>query len=150
MKTLLPIITVTALALLAGCSRTEQTGDSQQSEAPVTAQAVTDSYKDAAATTKEYVAENKDAFVAAMDKRLNELDTKIAELAKKAESYTDDTKVQADKTVANLREQREKMKIKFDELKSSSADAWKDVKAGFASAMDELEKVYDNAKSEFN
>jgi hypothetical protein len=139
-----------ALAFSAGCSRSEQAGLDQKSETPTTAKAVADGFKDAAATTNEYVTENKDEFVAAADKRLSGLDTKISELAQKSASYKDDAKVQADKTLADLREQRDKLKTRFDELKKSGADTWKDSKAGFASALDGLEKSYENAQLQFN
>jgi ElaB/YqjD/DUF883 family membrane-anchored ribosome-binding protein len=139
-----------ALTFLAGCSRSEQTGNEQKSETSITANTVVDSYKDAAATTKEYVTENKDEFVAAADKRVSELDTNIAKLAQKSVSYKDDGKVQADKILADLHEQRDKLKTKLDELNKSGADGWKDIKAGFASALEGLEKAYENAKSQFN
>ncbi|MBI3851680.1 MAG: hypothetical protein HY298_15590 [Verrucomicrobia bacterium] len=139
-----------ALTLLVGCNKTDQTQNQEQTNGSVTARQVTETYKDAAVATKNYVVENKDEFVASMDTKLKELDANIAELAKKSEGYKDDAKVQADKALAALREQRDKAKAKFEEAKAASAETWKDVKAGFASAMDELEKAYESAKSKFN
>jgi hypothetical protein len=139
-----------SLSFFAGCSRSDQTGTNQQSETPITANAVADDFKDATARTKAYVTENKDEFVAAADKQLTELDTKISELAQKAASYKDDAKVQADKTLADLRVQRDKLQTQFNELKQSGADKWKDIKAGFTSALEEWDKTYEQVKSQFN
>jgi CHASE3 domain sensor protein len=150
MKTKHTITTLAVLALVVGCHQNEPTVNEPKPETVTTASDVADRYKEAATTTTAYVVENKDEFVAAMDKRLAQLDTKIGELATKADAYKDDAKAQADKAVAGLRDQRNDMTAKLDELKKSSGDAWKDVKAGFASALDELEKAYENAKSKFN
>ena len=149
MKTINTIAMLAVLTLVAGCDQKESKVNAKE-EPTVTAYDVAERYKEAAAATKTYVVENKDEFVASMDKRLNQMDTKIGELASQAESFKDDAKVQAEKAVAELREQRNNMTTKLDELKKSTGEAWKDVKMGFSSAMDELEKAYENAKSKFN
>jgi PBP1b-binding outer membrane lipoprotein LpoB len=129
------ILLVAALTVLVGCTKTDQTQSETNPDQPVTAKQVQDRYKDAAVATKDYVAENKDEFVASMDMKFKQLDVKIDELAKKSEGYKDDAKVQADKALAELSEQRDKAKVKFEETKKASAAAWKDVEAGFASEM---------------
>lgn len=96
------------------------------------------------------VAEAKDAVVAAWDKQLADLDTKISELRKKSEGYKDDAKVAADQALASLGESRAKAAAKLEELKKTGADAWKDVKAGVDTAIGELEKAYEAAKAKFN
>ena len=149
MKTKYQIIAFAALAVLVGCSRSEPPRAEAASNTTVTAREVQERYKDAAESTKTYVAENKDEFLAATDKKLKELDAKIGDLTKKSESYTDDAKVEADKALAALREQRKTANEKFEEVKKSSAEAWKEVKAGFESVLAELEKAYEDAKSKF-
>jgi len=149
------ITTLAVMALLAGCGHDQmdsekQTDNEKQLNASRDTSQVQERSKEPAPATRSYVTENKDEFVASMEVKLKELDAKIAELGKKSESYKDDAREQADKALAGLREQRSRVNDKFDELKKSSAEAWKEVKAGFASAMTELEGAYENAKSKFN
>jgi hypothetical protein len=143
------IIAFAALTGFVGCGRNEQAQNETASNTTVTAREVQERYKSAAEATKTYVTENKDEFLAATDKRLKELDTKISDLAKKSESYTDDAKVEADKALTALREQRKTANEKFEEVKKSSAEAWKEVKAGFESVLADLEKAYEDIKSKF-
>ena len=58
----------------------------------------------------------------------------------------DDAKVQADKTLAELREERAEAGRKYDALKQSTKDAWQDTKAAFQSAWDKLEKGFDDTR----
>lgn len=85
-----------------------------------------------------------------MNQKLAECDTRIAELAAKSEGYKDDAKIQADQTLASLKEQRGKLNENLEAFKQASADTWQDMKAGLTTAMDELEKAYENAKAKFN
>jgi len=149
MKRKYQIIAFAALAGLVGCSRSEQAQNETASNTTVTGREVQERYKNAAEATKTYVTENKDEFLAATDKRLKELDTKISDLAKKSEGYTDDAKVAADKALTALREQRKTANEKFEEVKKSSAEAWKEVKTGFESFLAELEKAYEDTRSKF-
>ncbi len=99
------------------------------------------------AAAKNYVVESKDEFVAAMDRKLQELDGKIRQLGQKSASYKDDAKAQAEQTLAALRAQRNLVSEKFEEMKKASAERWNEAKTGFFSAVGELEKSCDNAKS---
>jgi len=137
-------------ASLAGCNRHDQSNTSTGSENPVTAQEVKDKYKDAATATKNYVDQNKDDFVAFMDKKLQVLDSKINQLAERSKPYKDEAKIQADKALAALREERKSVGEQLGKVKQSSAEVWQDVKDGFSSAMDELEKAYEKAKAKFD
>jgi len=96
---------------------------------------------------KNYVVESKDEFVAAMDRKLQELDGRIRQLGQKSASYQDDAKAQAEQTLAALRDQRNLVSGKFEEMKKASAERWSEAKSSFFSAMGELEKACDNAKS---
>ena len=150
MKILSQTIPLSLALFLFGCSRSEQANNEQKPATPVTAQNVQDQFKNAATTAKTYVVENKDEFVATMNKKLHELDAKIDELAKKSEPYKDDAKAQADKALATLREQRQAVNEQFEKAKQAGGDAWQDIKAKCSSAMAELETAYDNVKAKFN
>ncbi|MDB6110329.1 MAG: hypothetical protein JWR69_2079 [Pedosphaera sp.] len=142
------LLAVAAAGLLLGCDQKDQTVPSA-GEKPVTGKEVKEQYKDALNTTKDYVGQSKDEFLAAANTKLKDLDGKIDELAKKSEGYKEDAKVQADKALAALREQRSAAGKKYDEMKDASKDVWDKAKAGFASAWEELEKSYEDVKSKF-
>jgi len=147
MKIKHPITVFAALGLLAGCY--EEAPNAATSNTTVTAREVQARYENAAEATKTYVAENKDEFLVATDKKLKELDAKISDLTKKSESYTEEAKVEADKALTALREQRKTASEKFEEVKKSGAEVWKEVKAGFESVLADLEKAYEDTRSKF-
>ena len=132
-------VLATALALV-GCSNSNDQ----------TAAGSTNDATSAASTPANSAAQTKDEFLAAMDRKMKDLDAGIDDLSKKAEGYTGDARAEADKTLAALREQRAALGTKYDELKQSSEAAWEDTKAGFQTAWDDLEKAYENAKSKFS
>jgi hypothetical protein len=136
---------VALLAISAmGCDSNK---DASQDQQPVTGQDVKDKYKDALKTTGDAAVQSKNDFMAAMDKKMKELDGKIDNLSTKSANLKDDAKVQADKALSALRADRDAAGKKYDELKQSSKDTWDKTKAGFQSAWDDVEKAYDNAKS---
>lgn len=96
-----------------------------------------------------YASQSKDEFVAAMDQKMKEMDAKIKSLADKSVDYKDDAKIQRDKALAELRDDREKLGKKYDELKQSSQDAWEKTKEGFVSAWDGLTNAFESAKAKF-
>ena len=91
----------------------------------------------------------KEQFIAAMETKLKTFDTMIEAYANKAGGYQADAKTQADQALAALREQRGKLTGKFDELKKSGAEAWNDLKSGFDTAVGEMDKAFENAKTKF-
>jgi uncharacterized protein (DUF3084 family) len=137
-----------AVLCLAGCNR-ESDMSSPAPAKPVTGQDVKEQYKDALNTTKDYAVQNKDEFIAASEKKLKDLDTKMDELTAKAAGLKDDAKVQADKALATLKEQRTVLAKKLDELKNATADGWDKTKAAFTAAWADVEKAYADAKSKF-
>lgn len=100
-------------------------------------------------TTQGQIQKNKDQFVAAVEQKLRDVDTKIDELGRRLETLTADAKTEANKALDSLREKRAQMGPRLEELKKSSQQTWNDVKSGFETAMGELEKAYQNAKSKF-
>jgi hypothetical protein len=177
MKLTRQITAIAVLILLAGCKPTEQASTPSESATAITNRSMPESAKaapvvpvDIAPTvvTKPPVppavptaqpapavpikgpAELKDEFVASMEQKLKDLDAKIDELAQKAAPYQEDAKAQAEKVLTQLREQRDKAKEKLEDLKKAGTEAWTNLKAGFESVMDELQKTYEDAKSKFS
>jgi len=142
------MITLAATVLLVGCGPSEP--PQPTTDTSVSTTELKKEVKDAAVATKNYLAGSKDEFIATMNQKLAECDARIAELAAKSEGYKDDAKVRADQALASLKDQRGKLNEKLEAFKQASANTWQDMKAGLATAMDELEKAYENAKAKFN
>jgi hypothetical protein len=137
-------------AALAGCDQAKRSDTGTESSTNAPLREVKKEIKEAVEITKSYVSENKDEFVAATDRKLKELDQKIAELGDKVATLKDQAQAEGNKTLDALRETRAQLGTKLEELKVSSQDAWQNVKAGFESAMSELETAFANAKSKFD
>jgi len=136
--------------VLAGCAKNDQTATEQVTpprETPATASEVKKEVKEAADATRSYLDKNKDQFIASVDAQLKALDTKIDELGQKTEGLKDDTKVEAEKVLAGLREKRGELTQKLDELKKSTSQSWQEIKNGFSAAMTDLEKALEEAKN---
>jgi hypothetical protein len=139
-------VAVLLSAVFAGCDRDKNSTTDQ----PVTSQDVKDKYKDALKTTGDYAVQSKDDFMAAMDKKMKELDAQISDLSQKSANLKDDAKIQADKAMARLREERDAAGKKYDELKQSSQSTWDKSKAAFQAAWNDVENAYTDAKAKFN
>jgi CHASE3 domain sensor protein len=158
LKSKYSLATCILLATVAGCSRSDQAQNSDDSattpsvtrEVQQAYKDVTEATKEAATATKNYVAANKDEFVASMDKKLKELDARIDDLSDKTASFKDAAKTQMDLALTSLREQRAAVGAKFEEVKKAGAETWNDTKAGFDTAMSELEKAYENVKAKLS
>ena len=160
MKTMKQIAAFTALAALTGCNPGNPSSGDRPTEPPAQTGAVIELPKASPVATLNRetppvppaaaAAADKAGFLSLTEQKLKDLDTKIDELAKKSESLKDDAKAQADQALAALRDQRAKLNEKFDELKKAGTEAWKELKVGFESVLNELEKAYENAKSKFS
>jgi ribosome-associated translation inhibitor RaiA len=133
-----------------GCEKSNEANLDALSATNVTAREVKQEVREALTATRDYVSANKDQFVAATEEKLKQLDSKIAELGVKAQSLQADAKVEGTRAVDALKEQRVKLGEKLEEVKKASQETWQDVKAGFDTAMNELEKTYENLKAKFN
>ena len=141
-------------SLFAGCDRGDQSGSSASSksgsETPTTGEEVKRQVQETVNTTKQYLAENKDEFVASAEKKLHELDASIAELSGKAAPLKEDAKAEADKLMTALNQKRSEIKGQLDGLKQASKEKWADAKAAFETALADLEKAYENTKAKFS
>jgi len=147
MKLKQELIALAAAAALAGCDQNRPS--SSETKPNTTAQDVKKETSEALNTTKDYVVENKDQFIASANQKLQALDAEISRLSERAADLKDDAKTEADKTVVALKEKRGVASQKLDELKQSGKETWNDIKAGFEKAMTELENAYEQTKSKF-
>lgn len=84
-----------------------------------------------------------------MEAKLAKLDKRIEELKIEAEKGGAEINAAIKKEIEELDWKKEYVRIKLDELKSASVVAWNDVKSELSSAIDDLEKSYEEVISEF-
>jgi predicted small secreted protein len=98
---------------------------------------------------KDYTYEKKDEYRSRLEYQMLELDAKTEELKGKAANASESVKREFDKDMSELSRQKAVLKEKLDSVKSSSAAAWEDTKAGAESAWDSVKRTYERAKSRF-
>ena len=137
-------------ALLLAC------GDQKEAQKPETAVTSADVKKEATEameTAKAYTRQQKEEYQKKMEARLQELDSEIQQLQAKAQSSATElkekSKAEFNQSMEDLRNKQQVATEKLNELKSASGQAWEDIKGGVNSAMDELGKAYDRARSHF-
>ncbi len=139
----LGIFLITGLvALCLGC------GTQEEPKKTVTPGDVKQEAKEAAKTTKEYLAQQQEKYLKQAQEKLNDLDKKIADLREQAEKQTGELQQKLSKEADGLKKQANALKEKLAAMKDASGDAWKKLKSGVDGALTELEKAYKEAESE--
>jgi len=138
-----PVLILAGFLTLTGCD--------QQSPAPgkVTSEDVRHDVGKAVGTGAEFAEQSKDEFLAKLEARLKEVDTRIAAMQEKGRELKDDAKVRWDEKLTMLEAKRDAARVKFSEVRDSSAEAWKDLQKGARSAWDEMDNALQEASSEF-
>jgi hypothetical protein len=85
----------------------------------------------------------RDEYVRLMQKQLNELDAKYAELKASAAKAEGQAKIGMDKKVELANVKRDAAAKKLDDLKEAAPDRWEKVKEGVGSAFSDLKKVFE-------
>lgn len=99
--------------------------------------------------TTEFAAQSKDEYVQAMQKRLDQLDRKIATLEQKSADLATTAQAEWEERSDALKRKRKAAGERLDELKSSSQDAWKDLQSGVDDAWAELSAAFEEAAAKF-
>ena len=100
-------------------------------------------------TMKDYSYAKKQEFLQWADARTAALDRQIATLRKDVANADAQAGMGLKKEMHELEQQRKVLGTKTEELRRSSAQAWSDVKWGFAAAVDSLEQSYAKASARF-
>jgi predicted small secreted protein len=98
---------------------------------------------------KDYTYEKKDEYRSRLEYQMLELDAKTEELKGKAANASESVKREFDKDMSELSRQKAVLKEKLESVKSSSAAAWEDTKAGAESAWDSVKRTYERARGRF-
>lgn len=97
----------------------------------------------AAAATADAVKAQRDEYVRAMSKRLDDLTVKYEELKGRVAKAEGQGKKDLERKLDEAKVKRDDAAMKLDELKEAGADRWEKVKAGVGSALDDLKKVFE-------
>jgi len=88
-------------------------------------------------------------FATAVEEQIQSIDAQIEILEKKMGELKDDAKVKISESISQLRSLRDTALAKLKELKTSSDDAWEDIKPGLKDAVNRLDKAFKKAASNF-
>lgn len=86
-------------------------------------------------------------FMLSVNQKLDELDKGISALGDTIESLNDNA--EANETLRVLREHREQVQHRFDDLKKANQDGWNELKTNFESALNDLEKAFREANTQY-
>ncbi len=100
-----------------------------------------------------YSAGQRDAALAKAKDALQKTDTRIEQLQREIDQnwqdMSEEARKQARETLRTLQKQRIEIAEWYGELKSSSANAWDEIKAGFAKSYEDLETALEKARQKF-
>ena len=87
-----------------------------------------------------------DEYTRTVETRLAALDAETDSLKSRVQVANDSVKVHVGEALDQLKQQREKTKLKLDELRAAAADKWDDTKQGLAVELDSLDAKFDRAR----
>ncbi len=93
--------------------------------------------------------EKRKAYQERLEAQLEEWNGQIISFVAKAEKAGDEGKFEHDKIIEVLQQKHNEVKMRLHELKSSSDEAWGDLRAGVEKAWAELKIAFDKAASKF-
>jgi len=93
--------------------------------------------------------ENKDLYREKFEANLKELKAQIDVLEARADKVKAELKLDFKQQIKSLRQKRDSIANKLDQLKQSSGEAWKDLKNGLESATEELKGALGKAMDKF-
>lgn len=95
------------------------------------------------------IIEKRKAFQKKLEVQLDEWNAQTALFISKAEKARTEGKFEYDKIIEVLQQKQGELRIKLQELKSSSDEAWEELKAGAEQAWADLKMAFDKAASKF-
>ncbi len=116
----------------------EATGSQPIDSENVNAQDLGREIGDVIDAVKQLTHQTKDEYARHLDDRLQKLDARIVELRGSATELKADAKARLETQIETLREKKESVAQRLQELKSSSGDAWQEMQSGLNVACDEL------------
>jgi len=100
-------------------------------------------------TIKAHTFEQKEAYGKAIENKLRDIDARTEALQARAARAKAKAQAELRERIAELKDDREVMRKKLQELRLASAQSWEDMKSGIAAAAEDLAQAYDDALSHF-
>ena len=140
------LIMIAAAVTLAAC--TEHT-PSPADRAEKAVKNAAERAEKAAEVAKDYTVAKKEEYGRKVEKEFAEQSDKIDALKKKAESLAGEAKAKMQEQFADVEKKREVVKKKMGDLKTSTSQAWDDIKVGIDRAMADMKEAYEKARNRF-
>ena len=141
------VVLIAIFGIASGCSDKTSTDKTTTKE-------VKQEMQDLLQTLKGYAADQRDEAIQKTKTALDNLDNRIDALETRIDNAWDKMdKAAREKARANLkalRKQRTELAEWYGSLKSSSADAWEQIKKGFSDAYTALYDAWEKAENEFD
>lgn len=141
MNRLLMLMILGLSLTLSGCGKKEESSPPKTSSEGVQKEAT-----DGGGTMTEQAKQERNEFVGRVQKEMDELNNKLAELKKQALEVTGEAKIKLDQQIQNLEQEQKTAAQKLADLKSATGDKWNEMKAGVSDAVDHLKQSYQKAK----
>jgi hypothetical protein len=91
----------------------------------------------------------KKAYQEKVDAQLDEIKAQIGLLKAKAEKAKAEAKIKYNQQLEDLRQKRETVESRLEQLKMTGGEAWRELKTGVDEAMKNLENAVTDATAQF-
>ena len=123
-------------------------GFGQFTHADVTAKDVKHDTAQAGDSAAAYAEQERDKYIRQAQKEVNELRAGIDRLGAKAQAARDDVKARLDADIKVLDKKWDATEAKLGDVKAANARAWKRLKSGMDSAIEDLKQSLARARKE--
>ena len=146
MKRFLVLLVCMGVMVLAGCGGKEEPAETKK---PVTMEGVKKETGEATQTAEAYTRQQMDEYRQRVQAKLEDFDKKLDEMRAKTEKMKKEARAEMEQQMTELRKKREEAAKELEKMQSESGKAWEDIKTGLDSALDEMDKAYQQAASRF-
>jgi len=92
---------------------------------------------------------NRDAYVEKTKAMIDQWNAEIDKLEAKTRAAQADAKIEYEKQLATLREQRDAAEVQMDKARKASEAAWADMQAGFLKAWEDISDAANRAMNRY-
>jgi hypothetical protein len=135
-------ISLTLPLLLGACQKREDKVAADK----VTPQEVHEKVADAMSTAADYAKQEKDEYVAAAQKEMDEAKQDIERLKVRAKTAGAKAKIEIDRDIKAAEAKWQVAEGKLKELKAASVESWKSLRAGVDKAVDDMKQYFSKNK----
>lgn len=133
------VVGLSLLFFLVSCG-----GDSTET---TDAEDVKNETKEALEAVQDYASEKKADFENQIRQQLDTLEQDIAQLESKVDAMGQDVQEGVEEQLADLKEQRQNLNAKLEQLQGAGNDTWQELKKESSQAMEDLKQSYEDLQS---